>query len=42
VLLDAMLIRLVLIPVALRLLGRKAGALSRPLRRVLWDVRFGH
>ncbi len=42
VLLDALLIRLVLIPVLLRLLGRAAWAAPRPLRRVLPDVRFGH
>jgi putative drug exporter of the RND superfamily len=42
VLLDAMLIRLVLIPVALRLLGRKAWALPSWLDRILPDVRFGH
>jgi RND superfamily putative drug exporter len=42
VLLDALLIRLVLIPVALRLLGRKAWALPRWLDRILPDVRFGH
>ena len=42
VLLDAMLIRLVLIPVALRLLGKKAWALPNWLRRILPDIRFGH
>ena len=42
VFLDAMLIRLVLVPVALRLLGRSAWALPRWLDRVLPDVRFGH
>ena len=42
VLLDAMLIRLVLVPVALRLLGRSAWALPRWLDRILPDVRFGH
>jgi RND superfamily putative drug exporter len=42
VLLDALLIRLVLIPVALRLLGSAAWALPRWLDRVLPDVRFGH
>jgi putative drug exporter of the RND superfamily len=42
VLLDAFLIRLVLIPVALRLLGRKAWSLPRWLARILPDVRFGH
>jgi len=42
VLLDALLIRLVLVPVALRLLGRKAWALPRWLARILPDVKFGH
>jgi RND superfamily putative drug exporter len=42
VLLDALLIRLVLLPVLLRLLGRAAWALPRPLDRLLPDVRFGH
>ena len=42
VLLDAMLIRLVLMPVLLRLLGRSAWALPRWLDRVLPDVTFGH
>jgi RND superfamily putative drug exporter len=42
VLLDAMLIRLVLMPVLLRLLGRSAWALPGWLDRVLPDVRFGH
>ena len=42
VLLDAFLIRLVLMPVALRLLGRKAWALPRWLDRILPNVRFGH
>jgi RND superfamily putative drug exporter len=42
VLLDALLVRLILIPVALRLLGTKAWALPRWLDRVLPDVRFGH
>jgi RND superfamily putative drug exporter len=42
VLLDAMLIRLVLMPVALRLLGRSAWALPSWLDRILPDVRFGH
>ena len=42
VLLDAMLIRLVLIPVALRLLGKNAWALPNWLRRILPDIRFGH
>ncbi len=42
VLLDAMLIRLVLMPVLLRLLGRNAWALPHWLDRVLPDVTFGH
>jgi len=42
VLLDAALIRLLLVPVALRLLGRWAWWLPKPLRRVLPKVRFGH
>jgi RND superfamily putative drug exporter len=42
VLLDAALVRLLLVPVALRLLGRWAWWLPRPLDRVLPDVRFGH
>jgi putative drug exporter of the RND superfamily len=42
VLLDAMLIRLVLVPVLLRLTGRWAWYLPRWARRRLPDVRFGH
>ena len=42
VLLDALLVRLVLMPVLLRLLGRAAWAVPRPLDRLLPDVRFGH
>jgi len=42
VLLDAMLVRLVLMPVALRLLGHWAWAQPAWLDRVLPDVRFGH
>ncbi len=42
VLLDAALIRLLLVPVMLRLLGRWAWYLPRPLDRLLPDVRFGH
>ena len=40
--LDAFLVRLVLMPVALRLLGRWAWWLPRPLDRLLPDVTFGH
>jgi len=42
VLLDAALVRLLLVPVALRLLGKWAWWLPEPLDRVLPDVRFGH
>jgi RND superfamily putative drug exporter len=42
VLLDALLIRLVLMPVLLRLLGPWAWALPRPLDRILPNVTFGH
>ena len=42
VLLDAALVRLLLVPVALRLLGRWAWWLPRPLARILPAVRFGH
>ena len=42
VLLDAMLIRLLLMPVLLRLLGPWAWYLPRWADRVLPDVRFGH
>ena len=42
VLLDAALIRLVLMPVALRLLGRSAWTLPAWLDRWLPDIRFGH
>ena len=42
VLLDAMLVRLVLIPTLLRLFGRYAWARPRWLDRLLPDVRFGH
>ncbi len=42
VLLDAALVRLLLVPVALRLLGRWAWWLPGPLGRVLPRVRFGH
>ena len=42
VLLDALLIRLLLIPVALRLTGKAAWYLPKWLDRILPDVRFGH
>jgi RND superfamily putative drug exporter len=42
VLLDAMLVRLILIPTLLRVFGRRAWALPRWLHRALPDVRFGH
>jgi RND superfamily putative drug exporter len=42
VLLDAALVRLLLVPVLLRLLGRWAWWLPRPLHQILPDVRFGH
>jgi len=42
VLLDAMLIRLVLMPVLLRVMGRRAWALPSWLDRVLPRVTFGH
>ena len=42
VLLDAALIRLILVPVLLRLTGRAAWACPTWLRRILPDVRFGH
>ena len=42
VLLDAMLVRLVLIPTLLRVFGRYAWAQPRWLDRILPDVRFGH
>jgi len=42
VLLDALLVRLVLVPVLLRLLGRHAWALPGWLDRALPDVTFGH
>jgi putative drug exporter of the RND superfamily len=42
VLLDAMLVRLVLIPTLLRVFGRYAWATPGWLDRVLPDVRFGH
>jgi putative drug exporter of the RND superfamily len=42
VLLDAMLVRLVLLPALLRAFGRHAWALPRWLDRLLPNVRFGH
>ena len=42
VLLDAALVRLILVPVLLRLMGARAWWLPRPLDRILPDVRFGH
>ncbi|HET7416779.1 MAG TPA: MMPL family transporter [Solirubrobacterales bacterium] len=42
VLLDAFLVRLLLLPVLLRLTGRAAWYTPRWLRRLLPDVRFGH
>jgi RND superfamily putative drug exporter len=42
VLLDAALVRLLLLPVMLRLLGRWAWYLPGPLDRLLPEVRFGH
>ena len=42
VLLDAALVRLLLVPVALRLLGKWAWWLPAPLNRLLPNVRFGH
>ncbi len=42
VLLDAMLVRLILIPTLLRVFGRWAWARPRWLGRLLPDVRFGH
>jgi RND superfamily putative drug exporter len=42
VLLDALLVRLLLVPVLLRLTGRAAWWLPRWLDRILPDVKFGH
>jgi putative drug exporter of the RND superfamily len=42
VLLDAFLVRLILMPVLLRVLGRRAWWLPKRLDRLLPDVRFGH
>ena len=42
VLLDALLVRLMLVPILLRLTGRAAWWLPRWLDRLVPDVRFGH
>ena len=42
VLLDALLVRLMLVPILLRLTGRTAWWRPRWLDRLLPDVRFGH
>jgi RND superfamily putative drug exporter len=42
VLLDAMLVRLVLVPTLLRVFGHASWALPRWLDRILPDVKFGH
>jgi RND superfamily putative drug exporter len=42
VLLDALLVRLLLLPVLLRLAGSAAWAVPKRLERVLPDVKFGH
>ena len=42
VLFDAALVRLVLLPVLLRLTGRAAWWVPGPLRRILPDIRFSH
>jgi RND superfamily putative drug exporter len=42
VLLDALLVRLLLVPVLLRLSGRAAWYLPRWLARILPTIRFGH
>ena len=42
VLLDAFLVRLLLLPVLLRLLGPWAWWLPKWLRRILPEVKFGH
>jgi putative drug exporter of the RND superfamily len=42
VLLDAGLVRLVLLPLMLRLLGNRAWYLPKPLNKLLPNVRFGH
>ena len=42
VLLDAGLVRLILLPLMLRLLGKWAWYLPKPLDKLLPNVRFGH
>ena len=42
VLLDAMLVRLVLLPALMRMLGRRAWALPHRVDRILPRVRFDH
>lgn len=42
VLIDAVLIRLILLPVALRVLGHKAWWVPGPLGRILPDIKFSH
>jgi RND superfamily putative drug exporter len=42
VLLDAAVVRLLLLPVMLRLLGKWAWYVPKPIERLLPDVRFGH
>ena len=42
VLLDALLVRLMLVPILLRLTGTKAWYLPKWLDRILPNVRFGH
>ena len=42
VLLDALLVRLILLPVLLRLTGRLAWSCPAPLRKLLPTVRFSH
>jgi RND superfamily putative drug exporter len=42
VLFDAALVRLLLLPVLLRLMGARAWYLPRWVRCILPDVRFGH
>jgi RND superfamily putative drug exporter len=42
VLLDALLVRLMLVPILLRLTGTKAWYLPKWLDRILPNVKFGH